>query len=374
LEPFKNNYSAKLVTCISDHLQKHLSSFDRSSFEKPIQKDLKKLELKERAQLIADHLHRVLPDNHKKRRHILRAILHPEDMEQTSDQHGISGWGMMPLTMVIGQHGIDDFEESLILLKDMTRRFTSEFGVRYFLLADQNRALKIMSSWTNDKNYHVRRLVSEGTRPRLPWAMQLPELIKDPAPMLPLLAALRDDKEEYVRRSVANHLNDIAKDHPDLIANLAVEWMMDADKIREKLIRHACRTLIKQGHPVALKAFGYTPPNIRLCVFQIETKTIKLGNTLTFSTELRSTSKGTQSLLIDYLVHFKKANGTLTSKVFKWKRLTLLADETVTLNRKHAIRPITTRKYYSGKHALSLRINGQDFGFVEFNLAVPKAR
>jgi len=370
LEPFKNNYSPKLVTCIAEHLQKHMTSFDRGSFEKPIQKELKKLELKERAQLITDQLHRVLPGNHKKRRHILRAILHPEDIEQTSDEHGISGWGIMPLTMLIGQHSIDDFDESLKLLKDMTRRFTSEFGVRYFLLADQKRALKIMHHWINDKNYHVRRLVSEGTRPRLPWAMQLPQLIDDPTPMLPILTALRDDKEDYVRRSVANHLNDIAKDHPELIANLAIEWMQDADKNREQLIRHACRTLIKQGHPVALKAFGYSPPKIKLGTFLIKNKTVKLGSALQFSTELCSTSKKTQSLLIDYLVHFKKANGTSASKVFKWKRLTLHAGETATLNRNHAIRLITTRKYYSGKHALSLRINGQDFGYVEFNLVI----
>lgn len=330
--------------------------------------------MKARAQLIADRLYAVLPDDQEERDAILSAMLHPVDDYQTgfeSDRDGIQGWGMLPMSMVVGQHGFDDFDASLLLLREMTKRASSEFAIRYFLLEDQARALTIISEWVTDPNQHVRRLVSEGTRPRLPWAMQLPQLIADPSPMLPLLEALRDAKEEYVRRSVANHLNDIAKDHPDLVADLAKSWLVDADKNRVRLVRHACRTLIKAGHPVALEAFGFGLPELQLESLTIGSPIVKFGDQLEFTADLRSTSEEHQPLVIDYLVHFRKANGKLVGKVFKWKTLTLGPGEVRTLQRSHPIRPITTRRYYSGIQGLSLRINGRDFGHAEFDLHVP---
>jgi 3-methyladenine DNA glycosylase AlkC len=359
------------VTCIAGHLKVHLSTFDRVSFEEAILKELNGLELKARAQLIADHLHAVLPENHKTRYRIILDMLHPADDikdGQQSDAYGICGWGMMPLGLVVGQHGLAAFDESLQLLKEMTIRFTSEFDVRYFLLADEKRTLNIMQGWINDPSYHVRRLVSEGTRPRLPWAMQLPSLRADPSPTLPLLEALRDDKEEYVRRSVANHLNDIAKDHPGLVANIAKEWMKDADKHRTKLVHHACRTLIKQGHKGALEAFGLSPPEVKISGIRIENKNVVFGDGLLFCVDLISISKKPQDLVIDYVVHFLKANNKQSGKVFKWKKLTLESGQTLSMKKVHAIRPITTRRYYEGTQALTLRINGEDFGFEEFDL------
>lgn len=371
MEPFKNFISPELVTCIAGHLEIHLPTFDRASFEAVILKELNGLELKARGQLIADHLHTVLPEDHSVRHKIIRAMLHPADdinEEQKSDAEGICGWGMMPLGLVVGQHGLGAFEESLLLLKEMTKRFTSEFDVRYFLLENQQRALNIMQSWINDPNRHVRRLVSEGTRPRLPWAMQLPGLKADPSPTLPLLTALRDDKEEYVRRSVANHLNDIAKDHPDLVANIAKQWMRNADTNRTRLVRHACRSLIKQGHRGALEAFGLNPPEVKLREFSIETQKVIFGNDLIFSIDLISTSKKPQNLIIDYVVHFVKANKQRSGKVFKWKKLTLETGQCLSIKKSHPIRPITTRRYYAGTQALTIRINGEDFGLEEFDL------
>jgi len=298
-------------------------------------------------------------------------MLHPDQedhVDAKSDADGICGWGVMPLSMVVGQHDLKHFDSSLALLREMTTRSSSEFAVRYFLLDDQPRALAIMGSWADDPNQHVRRLVSEGTRPRLPWAMQLPQLIEDPSPMLPILESLRDDPEEYVRRSVANHLNDIAKDHPDLVGRLAGEWMQDADKHRERLVRHACRTLIKQGHPGALAAFGLGPPELELESLDIANSVVSFGTKLEFSAELRSTSNEPQPLIVDYLIHFLKANGSTSAKVFKWTKFTLAPGESRLLERSHPIRPITTRRYYSGVQRLSLRINGRDFGDAEFQL------
>lgn len=376
-ELFKNFISPGLVVCIAGHLETHLPTFDRALFEEAILKELDGLELKARAQLIADHLHAVLPEDHKTRHKIILAMLHSTDdinAEQQSDANGICGWGMMPLGLVVGQHGLAAFEESLLLLKEMTIRFTSEFDLRYFLIADQERALAIMQCWVNDPNRHVRRLVSEGTRPRLPWAMQLPKLRADPSPTLPLLEALRDDREEYVRRSVANHLNDIAKDHPDLVADLARQWMKNADKNRTRLVRHACRSLIKEGHTGALEAFGLHSPEVKVRKINIETQNVILGNNLIFSVDIISTNKKPQNLIIDYVVHFLKANNKQSGKVFKWKKLTLEAGENLSMKKIHPIRPITTRQYYAGTQALSLRINGKDFGLEEFGLIMIEPR
>lgn len=384
MEPFKNNFSKALVICIADHLEKHLKAFKRSEFEKVIIPKLKKLELKERSQLIADTLHSVLPSDHNLRYPILLAMLHPHDGSESesesdegqsdsslSNEEGLRGWAMMPLCSVVGQYGVEHFEESLNLLKEMTKRFTAEFDIRYFLLADQKRALKLIKGWVKDESQHVRRLVSEGTRPRLPWAMHLPQLIKDPSPVMPLLESLRDDDEEYVRRSVANHLNDISKDHPDLIADLAKKWLKGGDKNRERLLRHACRSLIKQGHEKTLKVFGYGPPKIKLISLNIDTPEFTLGERLAFSVDIQSQSDKPQTLLIDYVLFLMKSNGKLAGKVFKWKQLTLQPKEKVRLQRSQAIKAVTTRKYYSGEQAVSLRINGKDYGYETFSLVVP---
>lgn len=374
MEPFKNHLSPDLVRCLAGHLDRHLKSFDRKSYEAEILEDLGTLELKERARLIADVTGKVLPVGLDDRFGVLEAMLHPvadTDVDRKSDDQGIRGWGMMPLGMVVTDCGLDDFEKSFTLLKEMTKRATAEFEVRPFLDKDQDRALAIMSPWVSDPSVHVRRLVSEGTRPRLPWGMRLKKLVADPTPTLPLLEALKDDPEEYVRRSVANHLNDIAKDHPDLVAETAAHWLKGADKDREKLVRHACRSLIKQGHAATLKAFGLNPPELELTGPMISTKVVPYGDALGFGIELTSTSARTQSLVLDYLVHFKKANGALSPKVFKWTKLQLEPGQVVKLEREHAIRPITTRVYYGGTQAVSLRINGQDFGFAEFELKMP---
>lgn len=376
MEPFKNNLSLELVDLIADQLDRHMPAgghdFDRADFTGPVLAVLDGLELKQRSALIADHLHRVLPGDLGDRYQILGAMLHPaEDLtDQQSDDQGITGWGMLPLCDLVGRYGLADFDRSLDMLKTMTRHFSSEFDVRHYLIADQGRALAIMGEWLDDPDHHVRRLVSEGTRPRLPWGLRLQSLVTDPAPMLPLLTALRDDESEYVRRSVANHLNDIAKDHPDLVADLARDWLQGADKNRARLVKHACRTMIKQGHPGVLAAFGLNPPELDLTALDIATPVVTLGpdGALEFTATLTSTGTADQALVIDYLVHFVKANGTRAPKVFKGSKLTLRPGEVATFTRRHPVRPITTRKYYGGPQALSLRINGTDFGWAEFEL------
>lgn len=373
MEPFKNKISPDLVKCLGLHIERHLEGFDRASYEAAILAELDKLELKQRARLIADETGRVLPESLDAKFEILRSILHPlenEGVDRASDEAGIRGWGMMPLGMVVTDFGLEDFDKSFALLKEMTKRATAEFEVRPFLDRDQDRALAIMTPWVQDGSVHVRRLVSEGTRPRLPWGMRLKQLVEDPTPALPLLEALKDDPEEYVRRSVANHLNDIAKDHPDLVAAIATRWLKGADKNRQKLVRHACRSLIKQGHAGTLTAFGLNPPKISVDGPVVKTPAVAYGNPVSFEIRLTSTAGKPQDLVIDYLLHFKKANGALAPKVFKWTKVKLEPGETVFMSRDHAIRPITTRVYYGGTQAIGLRINGKDFGYAEFELVM----
>ena len=370
MEPFKNAISPEVVRLTGHLLAPHLDGFDEQAFTDKLVPLLDTLALKERVGLIAEELHAILPKAHSERYRILRAMLHPEvqGIVSESSEHGLSGWAIWPLTQVVGIYGLDDFDASLSVLRDMTNRFTAEFDVRPFIVRNQEKALEIITAWANHPDEHVRRLVSEGTRPRLPWGVQLKALVADPSPMLETLKMLRDDSSEYVRRSVANHLNDIAKDHPDLVAKIAGEWLQGASKEREKLVRHACRTLIKQGHPEALAAFGLLPPEIEVPVTNLKSSSVVFGEALEFDVALRSTAAKSQSMVIDYVIHFLKANGSLSQKVFKWSKVELAAGEVRQMSRKHAIKPITTRVYYNGAQKISLRINGRDYDAVEFEL------
>lgn len=374
MEPFKNAISPGLVRLIGQHLARHVPGVSAGDFAARVLPELETLELKQRVSLVAEALHKVLHADPQARRRVLLAMLHPDNegrAGQPSTDEGLCGWGIWPLTQVVGRYGLGSTGDALETLREMTKRGTAEFDVRPFIAADPDRALAIIASWVDDPNYHVRRLVSEGTRPRLPWGVRLQALVEDPSPMLPVLERLRDDPSDYVRRSVANHLNDIAKDHPDLVAKIAEDWAQGAGAERMKLIRHACRSLIKQGHPGALAVFGFAPPQIAPPVITLGVAEVTLGEGLDFDVELRSTGDKAQRLSLDYVVHHRKANGTTSPKVFKWTTLTLEPGERRRLSRSHPIRPVTTRVYYLGEHGLGLRINGADFGHEVFTLILP---
>jgi 3-methyladenine DNA glycosylase AlkC len=371
MEPFKAVFSPGLVDLIAEHLGRHFPGFDRESFVRSITPRLDGMELMERVQLITDALHAVLPRDPAVRADMLLALLHPDplpDLVASSNGDGLRGWAILPLTILVGQHGIGDFDRSLMLLREMTKRFSSEFAIRYFLIADQNRTLATLAAWVRDPDPHVRRLVSEGTRPRLPWAMRLQAFIKDPGPVLPLLTALRDDPEEYVRRSVANNLNDISKDHPSRVASLLRDWMVDADRNRKATLRHAARSLIKAGNAQTLAVFGYASAQLAPTRPQLASHEVRMGDALAFSLALKSLASKQQSLTIDYVLHFLKANGELSPKVFKGGKLVLNSGEIRLFQRKHQFRDVTTRRHYPGPHALSFRINGQDTEAVGFEL------
>lgn len=373
-EPFKNLFNKNIIIGMGQQFFKAWPEFDQAGFVTMAANNLDALELKERSNQITEALVAFLPKDYEFAAGVMLESLAPDECSDTGDMtmsdHGISGWAIMPMVDYVGLYGFGYFDLSMNLFKEMTKRSSSEFGIRFFLLADSERTLAVLKTWLNDPNQHVRRLVSECTRLRLPWAKRLPAYIKDPAPVISLLEALKDDEAEYVRRSVANNLNDIAKDHPGLVAQIAEKWLKDADKNRERLVRHACRTLIKQGHKNTLKALGYNDPSVKLRRLEVITPRVNFGEVLNFSISIVLTSELEQNLIIDYAIHHQKANGNTTPKIFKWKAIKPKPKAILTFKRKHAFKKITTRTYYPGTHRLEIFVNGVPFGTRDFELVM----
>ncbi len=371
-EPFKAVFNRDLVVAMGEHLARHDASFDAGRFRALATRGLDALELKARSAHITSALEACLPADFVRACAVLIASLAPDPITDLGgsvpDASGLRGWAIMPMADFVAARGLDHFDLSMRTLAAMTSRFTSEGAVRPFIAADPGRAMGWLMDWTGSPDPHLRRLASEGSRPRLPWNMQLKAFIADPVPLVPLLTRLRDDPSDYVRRSVANNLNDIAKDHPDLVAGIAADWIVDASPDRARLIRHACRTLIKQGHPEALAALGFGPAQVTLDALRIGTSEVRFGGALEFEAVLLSHGDATQRVALDYIVHHVKGSGATSPKVFKWKVVTLPAGASLALTRRHPIRPITTRRYYDGLHRVEIVANCSVLGGADFRL------
>lgn len=257
----------------------------------------------------------------------------------------------------VATFGRDDFDFSMAALRFFTVFGSAEFAVRPYIVADQERALKTLLRWTTDGDEKVRRLASEGSRPRLPWGMRLSSLVRDPSPTAAIIEALKDDESIFVRRSVANHLNDITKDHPEFVLRLLESWDLGREHLRW-IAKHACRTLIKRGDPRALKLFGFGRKAEVSAALRASPQSLKLGDRLTLSATVTSTSSHSQRLVIDYVVHYVKARGVSAEKVFKWTEVDLPAGGVLDLSKSQVIRDFTTRKHHAGRHRVELQING----------------
>ncbi len=370
-EPFKNLIHPQLIQNIADHFAAHAGNrFDKERFVEIAGDQLETRELKDRCMQIVKAMEHTFPDDFEEAAAILECSLHPEmqrngfkDVEV--NENGIQGWAIMAVQEYVGRNGLRHVDRSLELLKDMTKRLTAEFGIRYFLDTFPLETLRKMQIWVKDPNEHVRRLVSEGTRTRLPWGMQLKRFIADPSPVIPLLESLKDDPSEYVRRSVANNLNDLSKDHPEMVCKIASHWWVGADENRRRLIRHALRTLVKKGQPEALAVLGYAEAQVEVIQFEVAPLRIRVGDTVTIDLKLKSTSETAQNLVLDYAVHFQKANGKQSPKVFKWTTNRLEAGSTGTFQKRHFFVPVTTRKYYPGYQSIEILVNGESMGVLD---------
>ncbi|MBK1877751.1 DNA alkylation repair protein [Pelagicoccus mobilis] len=369
MEPFKNFINAEVVRTLSKLIQEAYPEFAHKRFERNCIATLDELELKERAIHIGEELWEELPDNPTEAIDIIRQAIQP--IPTLKEDDSFDGWMFMAINALLSAHGLEAFDASLKLLPEVTKRFTAEFGIRVFLISKPKKMLPALKRWAKDSDPHLRRLVSEGTRSRLPWGEQIPAFIEDPTPILPLLELLKDDPSEYVRRSVANNLNDISKDNPELMLDVVENWLQAPSKDRIRLVKHACRSLIKQGHPRCLKLLGYGKPKLSVEAFQVTPNKITLGEKLALSLVLQSKSSKTQDLIVDYKFHLVKANGQTAPKVFKGNNLSLPAKATKTIKKRFHLKPISTRKYYTGENTIELLINGQSLAKIPFSLKVP---
>ncbi len=355
-EALKNLYSKTLIKNLGDKIFERYPAFGKKAFTSAIfNKSWEDKELKQRMRHIVECLYLHLPSNYKKAINILKPV---------SAQ--FSGFEYMFFQDYVECYGRDNFEISMPALEHFTKYASSEFAVRAFILQNENRMMEQMLLWAKSDNHHVRRLASEGCRPRLPWAIALPTFKKKPQPVLKVLKILMKDDSEYVRRSVANNLNDISKDNPDIVLNWAQQWL-GKNKNTDHLIKHACRTLLKQGDKKTLQLFGFiSPTHLSVDKFTCQTK-VTLGKRLDFSFLLNSKKTSIGKCRLEFAINFMKANGHLNRKIFKISEADYTQKEKE-VTKYFSFKKISTRKYYAGKHQLTLIVNGVDFATKSFTL------
>ncbi len=355
----KNWFNRARYERFADQLAALVPRFDRRRFLGLTCDDLDSRELLARLRCTTEAIHATVPGNYAQQLDILR---------QLAPQIGHSFVAIIPSDFV-GCYGRtpEHFNLSMNALAEFTPHGSAEFAIREFLRIDLSRTLAVMREWSRSPDEHIRRLSSEGCRPRLPWSFRLEALIADPSPVLPILENLRADPSLYVRKSVANHLNDISKDHPAWMLERISSWDFTHPHTTW-IAKRAARTLIKKGDRTALALFGFgQAPKIQLTAFRLPSR-IHIGDTLAWSCTLTSVAQRPQTLAVDYVVHYRKPSGKNSPKVFKWTELTLPSGESVVLKKKHRFCNFSTRTHVKGAHQLDVQINGRLLASKKFML------
>ncbi len=367
---FREAFSRGVVDAIAARLSAAWPEFAASRFTELVFPDYDELSYGARARRIVDGLAATLPHVFPDAVDILIRALGPEP-DPESQIEGFDGFYVMPFTMYVARFGMEHLPESLNALYEMTKRFTAEGDIRPFIQRYPNETLAFLRRLREDPSPYARRLVSEGTRPRLPLSGRLPEFQADPRPVLDLIQPLVADPSEMVRRSVANNVNDISKDNPELAVDALARWREAfPGEQTERLIRHALRTLIKKNDPLALAMLGFETKGIDVTRWSVSDRDIHLGDTLSFSVDIVSTSAEQQRLAINYVVHFVKSRGQTRPKVFRLPDKTVEAGTTLTLRRSHVFRNYRNQSFYTGAHRIELTINGDVVAGSDFNLVV----
>jgi 3-methyladenine DNA glycosylase AlkC len=367
MEPFKNAFSHPNAVLIAEAVKRAHPAFSLPRFSKGLEDALEPLELKQRMHFIADRIEAGLPAHPPEMFSIFVKTLASDE----ADTRGLRGFLVWPLTEIVARRGLPHFDEAMAALCEMTNRFTGEFAIRPFLRHDPQRTLKQLHAWCAHPDEHVRRLVSEGSRPLLPWGGNLPELLEPPHPTLRLLEKLHRDPSDYVRLSVSNHLNDFSKHHPELVIGTLARWRSanPGDPRLQKLARHACRTLLKAGHPGALEMHGYgSAKALALDFTGLGATTVKSGGFLEYRLVIRNTARRPIKVMFDYAIHHRKANGSLSPKIFKGRIRELASGESWEITGRHSFRPVTTRVLHPGGHGFEPRLNGRVFPMCDFML------
>ena len=353
MEPFKDQfYNPTYIDSLSKDILVFYPEFDHLNFQKSIlDESWKAKELKERMYHISGNLRKFLPEDYLGAIQILMKVAELKIKEKRT------GAGDLVLPDFVEKFGLEHFEISVKALELFTQTCSSEFAVRPFIVKYPEKMMRKMLFWAEHKNQHVRRLASEGCRSRLPWAMALPQFKIDPSPIIPILEKLRNDETEYVRKSVSNNLNDISKDHPEVVLQLAKHWYGENENTN-RLIKHALRTLLKSGNADALEILSINKEaKIENIDFHLSHEQIQLGEKMIMNFVFKTLEK--QKVRVEYKIHFIKSNGKSSPKIFQWFQGEVEANSNKTLSKTHHFLNHSTRKHFAGKHIIEIVVNGQ---------------
>lgn len=355
MEPFKNIYNQQTITKLANEIQNFYPLFQKERFiDALINENWEQKELKERMRCITLALGEFLPQEYPKALGILYKI-----------QNKFHGLFHLIFPDFVEVYGLEYFDESIEALKLFTARCSSEFAIRVYLIKYPD-LIDILKQWTQDESEHIRRLATEGCRPRLPWGMALPNYKNDPSKVLEVLELLKDDESEYVRKSVANNLNDISKDNPLIVKEVFKNWYGKSKKT-DWIIKHAARGLLKDGDIEVLELFGFLTKDIAVSNVKVD-NFVKLNDYLKFSFII-SSNQALGKLRLEYKIGLLRQNGKVNYKVFKISERDEKSNEIV-IEKSHHFKEVTTRRYYGGIHSLIIVVNGKEFDTKEFKLEI----
>lgn len=361
MEPFKDLINLQVVEKLGENLENIYPGFKSKKFQTFIMEALPQLELKQRITRIVEGVHQSLTGDYLEDIKILDAL-----GEMSYGEKG--DITALCLPEYVSTYGLDHFDFSMDALERYTVYCSAEFAVREFIILDQERAFKKIYRWKNSDNLHVRRLSSEGCRPRLPWGKKLQALVADPEPLREILEQLKSDESDYVRKSVANNLNDISKDNPEWMLDLVESWDK-TDKKTAWIIKHGARGLIKDGYPRVFPLFGFSnKPKLNPGEISLSDAELEIGDSLEFSFPLENCSGEDIHLAVDYKVYYQKKTGRSLPKVFKLKEVSIKPGETIQVRKKHSFADVSIRKHFPGIHKIEIVINGETVKEVEFTL------
>ena len=372
-DQLKSFFSPALVRRLAGDIARAHPSFPVKTFVAQATAGLDDLELLDRGRHIARVLEAHLPARYPDAIDVLLRSLGPEHDGDELIGAGMAPFFYLPHTLFVATRGLDDFDLSMRAQYELTKRFSAESSIRPFIASQPERTMAVLQQWTSDPNPHVRRLPSEGTRLRLPWAMRVSWLDEHPGRVVELLERLKDDPATLVRRSVANNLNDLGKVHPPILVETCRAWLEGATPDRRALVEHALRSAVKRGDPAALRLLGYgEKAAVDITAVTFAPKRVAIGGSVKIGFVLRTRSRSMQELLVDLGVHFVKANGRTARKVFKLARVALAPRGEVALSKTISLAVHTTRTPYPGRHEVEVIVNGLSESVGSFTVVARK--
>lgn len=365
-EPLKNLFSTEFYQQFIEKINTITPVSSKDFFHELYTESWNNLSLKERLQHTATVINYILQGTYETKVSILVSYINT--YEHTAHSDWMLGYMFIP--QFVEMYGLDSYDTSIHAIERITQFTSCEFAIRPFIIQEPEKTMQQMLQWASHSHSHVRRLSSEGCRPRLPWAMQLPDFIKDPSPIIPILETLHNDSSLFVRKSVANNINDISKDNPAIALELCNSWK-HTNENTNSIIEHGLRTLLKQGNQKALEICELqTQYKLQAENFTVHSTQVYVPNALEFSFEFSHGAPVTTRICIEYCLYFLRSNGTYHKKVFRIKQAEFAPHTAYTIRKKHSFVPISTRTYYSGTHYISIQIHGTEFQKIAFELLV----